>query len=67
MKLNTVTIGKTNTISVIITNAKKKKKSEWEKHPRLEWKVFNPIFIESFQVFICWGNVFFCLKINFHF
>ena len=26
MKLNTVTIGKTNTISVIITNAKKKKK-----------------------------------------
>ena len=56
MKLNTVTIGKTNTIIVIITKVKKKrkkKKSEREKHPRLEWKVFNPIFIESFQVFIC--------------
>ena len=38
MKLNTVTIGKTNTIIVIITNAKKKKqnKGEREKHPRLE-------------------------------
>ena len=39
MKLNTVTIGKTNTIIVIITNAKKKtkqNKGEREKHPRLE-------------------------------
>ena len=66
MKLNTVTIGKTNTIIVIITNAKKKK-GEREKQPRLEWKVFNPILIESFQVFIFRGNVFSCLIINFQF
>ena len=32
MKLNTVTIGKTNTISVIITNAKKKKKKVNERN-----------------------------------
>ena len=32
---------------------KKKKKGEREKQARLEWKVFNPILMESFQVFIC--------------
>ena len=68
MKLNTVTIGKTNTIIVIITSAKKKKtEGEGEKHPRLELKVFNPILIESFQVFIFRGNFFSCLIINFQF
>ena len=45
----------------------KKTEGEREKHPRLELKVLNPILIESFQVFIFWGNVFSCLIINFQF
>ena len=39
--------------------------SEREKHPRLEWNVFSPFLIESFQVFAFWGKVFRYLIINF--
>ena len=37
MKLNTVTIGKTNTIIVIITNAKKKNSNLTELQRELQW------------------------------